>query len=399
MIEALITLRLVSDYLWEYKLFGAASALAFLLASALVLLTSKKRIRVVGADLLFVLFSLSVLASEVATPKNSSPVDAAKFIAYFFIYIGGRIGPTRLHKPFCLAFTSFLALVGFSIAALLGVGYQYWGSVATFSGGYFFKTDMAISALILLSIIASTVTSRGLLLVSTALALYVVFKTNARIALPLTIAIPVLASLVRAGVIRRINLKAVIYFFILGAAGIGLFFLIDFRTLGLLGFDFSDPFSAANTQGRTVIWAALLEAYSQADSLRKLVGLGLGGDAAATMIFSESAQLEGVRAHNSYLYLLVCTGIVGSALFYLVLFSILRRLPILLTNGDRDSIVISNLFLTLAFVFLWTSLTTEIIIRAQLMALFFYIGGVVVQRNLIIKRRPAGFRNESPYCA
>lgn len=321
--------------------------------------------------------------------------ELIKFIAYFFIYLAGRIGPTNFYKPTGLGFICLTALAAFSTAAFADIGYQYWGSVATFSGGYFFKTDMAISALILLSIVSSTLTSRLAAVVAAALATYIVVKTNARIALPLAIAIPAVAILVRAGHIQKLNTKAIGYFCLIAGIGMSLFLLIDFSALGLLAFDFSDPMSAANTQGRVVIWAALLELYSQADPLRKLIGLGLGADAAATSMYSESLQLEGVRAHNSYLYLLICTGVLGSALFTGLLISISRRVPILLLHGDRQSMIAGILFATLILIFLWTSLTTEIIIRAQLMALVFYLAGIVVQRNLTLKKMALLRRVES----
>lgn len=395
MIELLIITRLISDYFWEYKEISAASATLFLITNLLYFLHKNNTFKILSTDLLFLAF-LSLLAfTEIANSSASSPVELVKFIAYFFIYLAGRIGPTNFHKPTGIGFICLTALAAFSAAAFADIGYQYWGSVATFSGGYFFKTDMAISALILLSIVSSTLTSRLAAVVAAALATYIVVKTNARIALPLAIAIPAVAILVRAGHIQKLNTKAIGYFCLIAGIGMSLFLLIDFSALGLLAFDFSDPMSAANTQGRVVIWAALLELYSQADPLRKLIGLGLGADAAATSMYSESLQLEGVRAHNSYLYLLICTGVLGSALFTGLLISISRRVPILLLHGDRQSMIAGILFATLILIFLWTSLTTEIIIRAQLMALVFYLAGIVVQRNLTLKKMAILRRVES----
>lgn len=395
MIELLIITRLVSDYLWEYKEISAASATLFLITNLLYFLHKNNTFKLLSTDLLFLAFLSLLTFTEIANSTTSSPVELVKFIAYFFIYLAGRIGPTNFQKAAHLGSICLTALIAFSVAAFAGIGYQYWGSVATFSGGYFFKTDMAISALILLAIVSSTLTSRLAAVIAAFFATYIVFKTNARIALPLTIAIPAFAILVRAGYIQRLNARALGYFCLIAGIGMSLFLLIDFRALGLLAFDFSDPFSAANTQGRSVIWAALLEAYSQADPLRKLIGLGLGADAVATSMYSASAQLEGVRAHNSYLYLLICTGVFGSVLFASLLISIFRRAPILILHGDRQSMIAVILFATLMLIFLWTSLTTEIIIRAQLMALVFYSSGIVVQRNLTLKKMAILRRAES----
>lgn len=386
---------MLSDYLWKYKEIGAASVLLLLTANLIYFLYKTNTFKLVGTDLLFLAFLSLLISTEITNSTTSSMVELVKFTAYFFIYLAGRIGPTTFYKPAHLGAICLTGLIAFSAAAFAGMGYQYWGSVATFSGGYFFKTDMAISALILLSIVSSTLTSRLAAVIAALFATYIIFKTNARIALPLAIAIPALAILVRAGYIQRLNAKAIGYFCFIAGIGMSLFVLIDFRELGLLAFDFSDPFSAANTQGRSVIWAVLLEAYSQADPLRKLIGLGLGADAAATSMYSASAQLEGVRAHSSYLYLLICTGVLGSALFTGLLISIFRRVPVLLLHGDRQSMIAGIFFATLMLVFLWTSLTTEIIIRAQLMSLVFYSSGIVVQRNLILNKMALLRRVES----
>lgn len=386
MIEALVILRIASDYFWEYKAFSVASAVLAFAAAIIYFSQSRKSARIVSPDILLIAFLLLIATSEAFNQTNSSPADFAKFAAYLLLYIAGRIGPIQLWIPARLGIASLAGLFAFATAAFMGVGYQYWGSVATFSGGYFFKTDMALSALILLALVASTLTSRFLLLTATLFALYIVFKTNARIALPLTLAIPVFAVLVRGGHIQKLNTKTIAYIGLAAGAGMGLFLMIDFRAMGLLAFDFSDPFSAANTQGRTVIWSAVLEAYMQTDPLRKLIGSGLGADSAATAFFSESTHLEGTRAHNSYLYLLLCTGIAGSTFFLVFLFSIIRRLPMLLQSADMQSLIIANLFASLMLTFLWTSLTTEIIIRPQLMVLVFYFSGILVQRNLYLKK-------------
>lgn len=396
MIESLVFLRLLSDYFWEHKSIGVICTVLAFSAAAIYFSQSRKSARIVAPDILFLAFLLLVAATDTLNLTTSSAVDFAKFTAFFLLYIAGRVGPIQLWSPILLGIASVVGLFAFATAAFMGIGYQYWGSVATFSGGYFFKTDMAIAALIFLALAASTLTSRVLLLTATLFALYIVFKTNARIALPLTLAIPAFTVLARAGFIKKINIKAIAYISLVAIAGMGLFLMIDFSALGLLTFDFSDPFSAANTQGRTVIWSAVLEAYMQADPLRKLIGSGLGSDSVATATFSESTHLEGTRAHNSFLYLLICTGIAGTTLFILLLLLLFRRVPVLLQSGDRQSLMIANLFSTFMLIFLWTSLTTEIIIRPQLMVLVFYFSGMMLQRNLHLKKLARGHCVQNP---
>ncbi len=176
-----------------------------------------------------------------------------------------------------------------------------------------------------------------------------------------------------------------------------MFALIDFRSLGMLGFDFSDPFSAANTQGRSVIWSALLHAYSNAPFMSQLFGSGLSADAEATRIFSESAQLEGVRAHNSYLYLLLCMGIMGSLAFYWLIYSTLKKASFLLMQDDESHRVIPTISCALIILFFWLSMTTEIIIRPQLMILLFFFSGLHVQSYLKVKKAMRANLREPAY--
>jgi O-antigen ligase len=388
-LDLLIATRVFSDYLWEYKAASVINVILFLLASITYAIFSKRAFRATSTDKIFILFLVSIIIAEVINPATRSLLELAKFLAYFALYISGRLGPIRLAKPKVLGVFCLIPLFGFSLAALRGYGYQDWGAVPTFSGGYFFKTDMAISALIFLMLVCTT-SSIFISLAAVTLASYIVFKTNTRIALPLCLIIPLLALLFRSGHVKRIDLKLVLYVVLAAAAAMGLFLVIDFSDLGLLGFNFDDPYSAANTQGRSVIWAALLDGFMGAEPVKQIFGLGLGADAALTSAFSESRQLEGVRAHSSYLYLLVCGGISGSLLFFALILSIMRFIPILLAAGDKASLSIAMLASLLIFVFFWVSLTTEIIIRAQLMSLVFYLSGIVVQRSLYLKQLKNG---------
>ncbi|AUN95714.1 hypothetical protein C0099_12695 [Pseudazoarcus pumilus] len=93
-----------------------------------------------------------------------------------------------------IAMISLLALAAFSVASITGYGYQTWGRVHTFSGGYFFKTDMALSALILLCLALVGLRSKALSLAAVSMAGYLTLLTNTRIAIPLILAIPLLTG-------------------------------------------------------------------------------------------------------------------------------------------------------------------------------------------------------------
>lgn len=348
--------------------------------------TKKASYKACSTDKIALLFFLCASLAFIKNISDSSLVEFLKFLSYCSFYFIGRIAPPSLKYAKFLGWFSLLSLIILSAMALTGRGYVTWGSVSTFTGGYFFKTDLAIASLIFLSLTFATLQKKSLLAFSLICAGYLVFKSNARIALPLVVIIPVFITMALNGKMAKLNSKSISLIVITTVAGMAIFSLIDFRSLGMLGFDFSDPFSAANTQGRSVIWAALLQAFSDASFMEKLIGMGLNADTKATNLFSESVSLEGVRAHNSYLYLLLCLGVIGSIAFYWLIYSIYSKAPFLLKQENKNLRIIPTLSCSFLILFVWFSMTTEIIIRPQLMILLFFFSGLHVQSYLKIKK-------------
>ncbi|WP_312938300.1 hypothetical protein [Stutzerimonas nitrititolerans] len=375
------------DYLWEYKVLSILHSMISLGVAVLVLLKYKKGVFTpcsTDGVILFLFFLISF--SFLRNYSEYGVFEFLKFLSYVSFYFVGRFISSGLRQIKILGLFSLVSLVYLTVLAAIGKGYAVWGGISTFTGGYYFKTDLAIAALILLTFSFVSINRRSLLVVAFLCAGFLVFKSNARIALPLLIVIPVFTVMVLRGVIAKVNIKAISVALIAMLAGMTLFAFIDFEGLGMLGFDFSDPFSAANTQGRSVIWAALLRAYFEAGLVGKLTGLGLDADLMAAALFSESIHLESVRAHNSYLYLLVCVGLLGSFSFYWLIYSIFSKVPYLLKYGAQKGREIPALSCSFLLLFLWLSMTTEIIIRPQLMILFFFFSGVLVQEYLKVKK-------------
>lgn len=387
MIELISISRLLADYFWEYKALSVLhSAISISISIALLLYLKKGSFKACETDKYVAVFLFLTVISFSKNANNSATIELLKFTSYFFFYFAGRIIPTKIKYSKLLGFFSLTALLSLTALAATGSGYTTWGNVSTFTGGYYFKTDLAIASLIFLTLSFSTLQKKTLLALSLICASYLVFKSNARIALPLVILIPTFIMMSLHGKLNSINAKTITIALATAILGMALFSLIDFSSLGMLGFDFSDPFSAANTQGRSVIWAALLNAYSEAPILEKIIGMGLDADSKATTSFSESSQLEGVRAHNSYLYLLICTGITGSLSFYWMIFSIFSKVSLILQQGETTQKIITTISCALLILFAWLSMTTEIIIRPQLMILFFFFSGLHVQNHLKLKK-------------
>jgi len=376
LIEAILISRFIVDYFWAFK---ALSILHCILALALTLIMltgiKHKKIKICNADIVLLVFTSFVLAVTLRSPTQDSIVEMSKFLSYLLFYFIGRTLPARIGNPTLLGAAAVFFLVTLSSMALIGVGYKQWGNAYTFTGGYYFKTDLAIAALIFLTIAIATLRQKTLLLISIVCAGYLVFKSNARIALPLVLIIPATIIIARRKSPTKLNLKTTALIGVSALIGILSFALIDFKSLGMLGFDFTDPLSAANTQGRTVIWSAIIKSYIESDYLSKLFGQGLDADIKATSAFSESADVEGFRAHNSYLYLLISVGIIGSLTFYLALISFLKISLKTLKFKEKNHKLIASISICFIILFTWLSLTTEIIIRAQLMIpLFLFLG-------------------------
>ena len=348
--------------------------------------SKKNNFSVCSTDKLFLAFFALCVVTLAKNISDDSLIIFMKFSTYLSIYFVGRIIPANMKKAKFLGGFSLMSLLLLSLYALSGRGYEIRGSVSTFTGGYFFKTDLAISALILFTATLTTFNKKSLLAISFFCTAFLVFKSNARIALPLVLILPLLANALPRGKLTKINIKAVAAALVFLTISVSLFTLIDFQSLGMLGFDFSDPYSASNTQGRSIIWGAILHAYSDASVIDKLTGMGFDADTIATNGFTGSESIEGLRAHNSYLYLLICMGIVGSLSFYSLLYSAYSKIQFIISYGNTNSTKIATLSTSFLIIFLWLSMTTEIVIRPQLMVPLFFFAGLHVQLFLKHKK-------------
>lgn len=387
MIELIVFGRLISDYLWDYKALSVAHSILSVLLAIFVLVNFKKSsIKICNTDRFFLAFITFAIIALVKNPTDDSIIIFLKITTYLSIYFVGRIIPPTMAKAKLLGACSLTLLAGLTIYALAGKGYETRGAVSTFTGGYFFKTDLAISALILLAISFTTLTSKSLLTLSLLFSAFLIFKSNARIALPLVLILPIVAIMLPRGSLTKISFKTIASTLAFITIGMALFTLIDFQALGMLGFDFSDPYSASNTQGRSVIWGAILQSYSDANIIDKFTGMGFDADTIATAGFTGSENIEGLRAHNSYLYLLICMGLFGSLSFYLLLYSAFSKIHFIIIQKNKNSTRIATLSTSLLILFIWLSMTTEIVIRPQLMVPLFFFTGLHVQLYLKHKK-------------
>lgn len=400
MIELAIATRFLVDFFWAEKVLSLLHTIAF--AYILLLMALQRRGRpskVSAADFSVGLLAVFIVQSFLREATADTAIELSKFLAYCLFYVFGRIVPSNGQYMRWLSHLSFAAICALAASAFIGWGYVQWGSVNTFAGGYFFKTDAALACLVFLTMVNVEFRSRLILAAALVMAAYVVFSTNARIALPLVLAVPICCRYL-TGASRRGKRMGRLFVIIGISLGSGALIAAALTVIApdLLGFDIANPFSEGNTQGRSVIWAALMQAFLDSSTTTQLFGAGLSADQSATAIFSATERLASTRAHNSFLYLLLSIGVLGSVAFLWVLFQVLGAVR----SGARSPGLVERkwvaMLASLALIFFVISLTAEAVIRPQIMIPLFLVFGVVVREQCVaFARTQASARTTGRY--
>lgn len=290
--------------------------------------------------LYIVLLAGGAFLARVGHAFRGTPVDARNryLAAYIFLtagyfyylfglmltYGGSLSGIFKIVSPF-----AFFVLVAFAndrwlihalvLAAVLTIvvnaallpfdfGWVQWGSVRTFKGYYYFKTDLAYALVFSLLIVAFYLKNRITSLLAFLMllvAVQVVFANSRLNYLTLLCVLFFLA--IKQGFKARLLL---IYAALATAVGAIAFLMID--PSQLLGFDFSNMGSFS--QGRNEIWAGLWAGMKQFALSDWLFGRGYFGDSA--LLADNSAAGTNIHnAHNELLYLVTTQGFVGLCVY------------------------------------------------------------------------------------
>lgn len=378
--DFLIIFKFISDYLWEYKILNAIFAFIMIIFSIVLIASRKIEFKVTKADLLlFFLFLITVFSYFRSQDFELATIDFLKILPLFSIYIVGRLWPNFININ-RIAFFSFICMVFFLSIAIFGMGYIYWGEVKTFTGGYYFKTDMALSVLIFLTFIISSDMRNIYKHISFLSAIIILFLCNSRVSIPLVFVLYVLNYYDMVSIYKKFYSKVIVFFVLFFIFILGLSYL-DFSKLGMIGFDIKDPLSDSSSQGRNYIWGAMISYYQQLPILEKLFGAGLASDILASKSFYEIGQFDSSRAHNSYLWLLLCYGWIGMFLFIYFFAMIIKSIKKSVNNSKVNK---KNLyvFTCLLIIFLVFSLTIEAIVRTQITFLLFLFAGLCCNKRL-----------------
>ncbi|MBR2340462.1 MAG: O-antigen ligase family protein [Clostridia bacterium] len=379
----LLFFKPIVDMLWDVAILDYA-----LLAYAIAILAYNlikrpdvfKRFRLMDY-LCFAILFLMVLAFFRNTDGFRVFVKTASQFILFFI---GRYCHEKTDKCItALRYSSFV-VVGVNALVLFigffnGLGFQMWGGALTFSGTYYFKTDLALAMTQCLIFILFVKKLRWYNYTLAVLASVMIFLSNARISFVIAFMIFGLVFLYKISRflkrrIRIFDLRLIATMGICVALAIASLFVLSklpiAESLGHISLSVdnsqvqgdlpitdgggntvtdtdgdgtvdeeaeSDEFTfatiknkivslwlkvytPANTQGRSTIWRYLVEDFSSRDLTSRLFGIDFVSDLYEVMpgFFADS--------HNAYLKTMYSIGILGLILFFAFLIIVILKL-------------------------------------------------------------------------
>jgi hypothetical protein len=248
-------------------------------------------------------------------------------VAYFYYLFGGALAHGgslsaifKIVSPFAffvlvafandrwlihaLAAAAVLAIVVNAALLPFDFGWTQWGSVRTFKGYYFFKTDLAYALVFSLLVAALYFRNRITPLLGTLMLLAAVQVLFANSRLNYLTLIGVFLFLgIKQGLGARVLLG-----YGAAVAALGAVAIMAIDPSQLLGFDTSDMRSFS--QGRSDIWASLWTGMQNSTPREWLFGQGFFADSRLMAEHSRAGQ-DIHNAHNELLHLLATQGIVG----------------------------------------------------------------------------------------
>lgn len=384
-------LRILADMLWQYKSINIIVNIILLIVLIGIFIKNDKKISKKTWVFMCIssIFIICTCFSFFRLINEDTFILLIKILGSFLILLYGIFYKNDIYK--LIQFLSTVSIIGitfFLIISFFDFAYQYWGSVKTFYGVYYFKTDMALAIVIFLSFILADNRKKNLLkYLFCIIALYLVYLTNARIHLVSTTFV-ILIFISRHRLLGYNFKKILIY--------IPIFLLILVGTISIynkfigqdklqINISISEGYDNANMQGRNVIWDALFKHYNNNQFDKQLLGETLLTD---NKIVSRFTILD-VDSHNTYIFLLISTGILGLITFIVLQFYILKQFFYITRKTNKLDInredLIPVLFLTLAFftIFLISSMTASSIKYQQLTWFFMFFSGYLFNKRIL----------------
>ena len=234
----------------------------------------------------------------------------------FLLYFIGRNYYCHVNKYIHIIRIGFIPVMLVTmITFVTGSGFQMWGNINTFSGLYFFKTDLAVAMAqcMLFYLFAKEQTINKRIIIFVCLFFSVLSNARAYYFIDSLIILIWFAFFLENRKNRKrflkINLKLLVYILLIA---IGVLLLLNYLA-PLFGDQFlmfqfdsiADVYNDSNMQGRNLVWEDIYDKFSRKDFLTRCIGIDLCSDVSFLQYDS----------HNMYLKLLYSTGYIGVCFF------------------------------------------------------------------------------------
>lgn len=347
----LLGVKLIIDMFPAYRVFDYV----ILACSIILLFVSVGRggnLRLSPIDALVAL-TLLIITGNALIDSDGAIVAIKMASAYLMYYLGRLCWTSFDHAISCIWRSMCIVVLTNALLFVSGSGFQLWGHSSTFSGMYYFKTDLA-SAMCLAMVLClfwkqGNIKLRALVMIAS---FCLLLLSNSRMYL---IILVVLIALYCAKVAnRKIGLMTLLVIaFALIVSLLMLRVLGDsalFRHMGFLSLEFDslgDLFNGENTQGRNVLFSEQIRMVAEGSALNLLFGNGFSGG---------GVLVNGVvyGQHSLYIGTLYNIGIAGVICSMAVLFAAI------LISGRHNNISRSYFLLALLAMYLLAGLSSDV---------------------------------------
>lgn len=376
----LFLLKPIADMFYQYQFLDV------FLSVIVVLLLLPRFFKIQFCFLDLVVLTLQVLYVFCFLRDTSALPAFIKIESGFLLYFLGRTYFEAWDKYTRPLQKGYLIILIISIITLItGTGFKQWGHVNTFSGLYFFKTDMA--AALAQCFILFSITHAGpsddkrryhkilkLLVLCTCSIL--ILYTNARIYYFILVTLFALLFFyqreIKTGKRKKINLKSFLIAFFLLVVTLSVMNNLNRLGIGedylLVSFnDTSELFDASNTQGRSEVWTNILGYFFAQDFSKCFWGIDLVLDGIVGQI---------CESHNLYIKVLFSIGYCGFVIF--VLFIILSIRIVNKIYDTRLFFIMTGFLIT----YYLSGISYSTILSTQLTWLPMYFLGVCTSKSI-----------------
>lgn len=366
LIGTVLAFKLFADMLPQVHVLDYV-ALGGVIVALVIAVRDLVRVHMGSCDFIAVVLILIIAVN--AYLDQAGVVIAIKMASAFALYFLGK----SIWRSFnnCLHIltyaTMIVVVINFGLL-VMGKGFQAWGGASTFSGAYYFKTDLAnaMALAVALSLFNGKPNAKlrfGILMMASAMLLL----SNARAYYFIWAAMIFLYIQMRRG--KRVTIRTVALLVVLVVAMLFLLRALGnselFRHFGFISFQFNniaELFNGSNTQGRNLVFAAQLEKVMNSSLPAQLFGNGFTGD---------SVYVNGTfyGAHSLYVGTLFNLGIVGLVLFLFFMVTLIVR------AAKIESLSMRYLIISLAVIFMVSGLSVDVLqYTANSWVPFFFLG-------------------------